>query len=170
MAASPALAEHHRSLQNDILDFQPEHVVRQCCQWSALCNSQTHFGAFGKSFVLSALRLRDLMPLRLSRRLLLLSVKLLLQAASPTYSFSPSFNNPLQRDSSTSSFLYLWQTYRHLQTGQTLLFLILTITLPELSSDNPSIFCIHTGLFRLPCLSHGSLFSWAVLRTQLLVC
>jgi len=31
-AASPALAEHRRSLQNDMLGFQPEHVVLQCCR------------------------------------------------------------------------------------------------------------------------------------------
>lgn len=137
------------------LIFHPEHVALQCCQWSALCNSQTSLGAFGKSFLLSTLTSRDLMPSRLCRSLLLLAVKLLPQAASPTYSFSLSFNNPLQRDSRTSSFLSLWQTRQHLQMAKHFLFLILMITWPELSSDNPSILCILTGVFRLPCLSDG---------------
>lgn len=56
------------------LIFDPEHAVLQCCQWRALCNSQTSFRTFGKSFMLSILRLRNLMPLRLCRRLLLFSV------------------------------------------------------------------------------------------------
>lgn len=37
---------------------------------SALCNCQSRFRAFGKSFVLSILRLRSLIPFRLCRRLL----------------------------------------------------------------------------------------------------
>lgn len=103
-------------------------VVLQHSQWSALCNSQTSFRACGKSFVFSTLRSRVLIPLRLCGRLLLFSVKLLLQAASPTYSFSLAFNNSnLQRDSPTSSSLSFWQTQQHLQTGHSLLFLLLTI-------------------------------------------
>lgn len=52
--------------------------VFQRCQRSTLCNSQVGVRAFGKSFVLSVLRLRDLMPFKPCRRLVLFSAKLLL--------------------------------------------------------------------------------------------
>lgn len=55
--------------------------VFQCCWRSALCNTRVSVRAFGKSFVLSMLRLRDLMPFKHCRRLLLLSAKLLLPHA-----------------------------------------------------------------------------------------
>lgn len=72
--------------------------VFQRCQRSTLCNSQVGVRAFGRSFVLSVLRLRDLMPFKPCRRLVLFSAKLLLP-----HTHFHSFNNPLQRDSPTSA-------------------------------------------------------------------